>query len=208
MYLRIAPLFISLVCANSCYANDTEILKGLLEPIKKISADFSQRTVTSKGEVTQSSQGKLLVQKPGKFRWEMMSPEHHLIISDGAKIWNYDEMLEQVTIQRLQEATGSPVFFLSGDVADIEQDFVVNKVLASNNCSSSLSCFELLPRQDEQPFQWVRIGFNENEVKEMQVLDHLGQTSHFKFSYVSTDPNIGPDVFKFTPPEGVDVIGP
>lgn len=189
---------------------ELQSLKEKLSPIHAMEADFKQEVRQAGGEVSQTVSGHLQIKKPGLFRWEVLEPEKNLIVSDGKKVWNYDEDLEQVTVQYLERASGTPVFFLSGEVDSLDKDFMVKDVTKlPDNCSSKSSlCYLLHPHQADSPFQWIKIGFHEDRLHELQILDQLGQVSRFYFSKIKTNTALEKTIFQFTPPKGVDVIGP
>jgi outer membrane lipoprotein carrier protein len=54
-----------------------------------VSAKFTQTNYTAATSQTKVSQGTLQAKPPGKIRWETLSPDANLLISDGRKIWFY-----------------------------------------------------------------------------------------------------------------------
>ncbi len=65
----------------------------------------------------QRSYGKMALERPGKFRWEVTKPIPQLIIANEAKLWIYDPDLEQVTIRRLKVTSGeTPALLLSHEI--------------------------------------------------------------------------------------------
>jgi outer membrane lipoprotein carrier protein len=44
-------------------------------------------------------------------------------------------------------------------------------------------------------------------VAAMELTDHFGQTTVLRFSNLVRNPQISPSAFRFTPPEGADVLG-
>jgi outer membrane lipoprotein carrier protein len=53
----------------------------------------------------------------------------------------------------------------------------------------------------------VRIGFDKGELASMFLADKLGQVTQLTFTHSSRNASFAPDLFSFTPPAGVDVIG-
>lgn len=186
-------------------------LKSLLSPIATLQGGFQQTIKTEKGNVLQSMSGKLWLKKPAQFRWEILGKEPRLVVADGKKVWDYDKDLEQVTVQKLNKGkTRAPIYFLTGDANSIDKDFSVSRIAAktgSEHCmQNSNACFQLKPKRKEGAFQWIRIGFKDKVLKEMEMLDQLGQYSQFIFKDVEVNPNIPASTFQFAPPKGVDVL--
>ncbi len=188
-------------------------LKTILSPMTSIQANFHQKVMDEKGKVRETAEGKMWLKKPGQFRWEILGNEPRLVVSDGAKVWDYDKDLEQATVQKLSYSKGqsrAPIFFLSGDVRTLDKDFLIKNIPSnanSNTClSGSDSCFELQPKDKQGSFQWIRIGFVGNQLKELVLLDQLGQHAEFVFSDVAFNKEISGNLFRFTPPKGTDVV--
>ncbi len=71
----------------------------------------------------------MALQRPGKFRWEVVKPNAQLIIANGSRLWIYDPDLEQVIIRAFKHATGqTPALLLSDDNATLSKDFNVQQV--------------------------------------------------------------------------------
>ncbi len=142
-------------------------------------------------------------ERPGKFRWVYEKPYEQLIVGDGARIWFYDRDLDQVTVRKLDLAIGSsPAALLAGS-SDIETNFS----LSETGVREGTEWLEAKPKAKEGTFEWVRLGFTpEGILKAMELQDNFGQTTVLTFSRVERNPKLSPDLFKFSPPEGADVI--
>lgn len=203
----ILVIFLSLF--STCVLADeaSEHLKSLLTPISSMQANFSQTVKNQQGKVLQSLSGKVTLKKPGQFRWEVVGRDPRLVIADGKEVWDYDKDLEQVSVQKLEKGqTRAPIYFLTGDVNALDQDFTVTELSSKKCLQNSDQCFELKPKKSEGAFQWIRIGFKSKKLNEMEMLDQLGQYSRFSFKNVTLNSPIPANIFKFTPPKGVDVL--
>ncbi len=142
-------------------------------------------------------------ERPGKFRWIYEKPYSQLIVGDGSKVWFYDQDLNQVTVRKLDAAIGSsPAALLAGS-ADIETSFDLTEV----GSAGGIEWLEAKPKGKESAFEWVRLGFGlDGTLKTMELHDNFGQTTVLTFSQLERNPKIAPGLFKFSPPEGADVI--
>jgi outer membrane lipoprotein carrier protein len=185
-----------------------EALKVLLNPIATLQASFQQTVKSEKGAVLQKLSGKVLIKKPAQFRWQILGKESRLVVADGKKVWDFDKELDQVTVQKLETGQGrAPIYFLTGDATSIDKDFQIKALTGKDKCmQESNACFELKPKRTDGSFQWIRIGFKNKVLKEMEMLDQLGQYSQFIFKGVVLNENIAAKQFEFTPPPGVDVL--
>lgn len=146
--------------------------------------------------------GTMALERPGKFRWETLSPNHQIIIANGQYIWFYDVDLEQATVQNLKQHANSPALLLSGSTTALEERFKILECATKENDVS----FRLAPRMNQDMVKEVLLKFAANKLKQMSVVDNLGQKTLFEFSQVKINPKLSRTLFQFHPPKNVDVI--
>jgi outer membrane lipoprotein carrier protein len=178
------------------------LLAGL-KSLSALSADFSQKVKDENQQTISASSGTLMLKRPGQFRWDYTQPFEQLILADGQQIWVYDIELDQASVRPQQDTLdATPALLLSGSV-DIEQHFSIENTVLEKDTE----WVTLKPLKTEGSFTRVRIGFKAGFLQKMQMQDHFGQQTLFVFSKVLPNPELAPDLFVFTPPEGVDVLG-
>jgi outer membrane lipoprotein carrier protein len=167
------------------------------------SADFSQTIDDGHGKVLRSAAGKLYLQRPGKFRWDYTEPSEQLVLADGKQIWFYDKDLAQANVRDMDATLAStPAMLLSGG------DSVSNQFdIKALPPSGGLVWFQLVPKRADTDFQLVRIGFDKGELASMFLADKLNQVTQLTFTHPTRNAKFAPDLFSFSPPPGVDVIG-
>lgn len=72
---------------------------------KGFEADFVQKRTKALTGLETTSEGHLQAQIPGKFRWEVLSPQKSLAVSNGFKIWVVQFMGANEPEQVLEEST-------------------------------------------------------------------------------------------------------
>ena len=178
-------------------------LHAFVAQTKAMSAQFSQTVYDRNGHKTQEANGSFQLQRPGKFRWAYQKPYEQLIVGDGKKVWIYDADLAQVTVRPFDRAVGeSPAALLAGN-NEIEKYFNLKDTGRFDN----LDWVEATPKSQEGSFERVRIGFQGDDLNTMELKDRFGQTTLLRFSKLQRNPALPADLFRFTPPKGVDVIG-
>ncbi len=184
-------------------ASSLDSLKAFLSEVKSGKAHFKQLVLDKKMTTLQEASGTMSFSRPGKFRWIYEKPYEQLIVGDGAKLWMYDVDLKQVTVKQMDRAIGSsPAALLAGS-NEIEQHFDLKDL----GKRGSLEWLEATPKDKESTFEGVRMGFVGKGLDTMELRDHFGQTTIIRFSDFERNPKLSPDLFKFTPPKGADVIG-
>ncbi|HEY4445243.1 MAG TPA: outer membrane lipoprotein chaperone LolA [Steroidobacteraceae bacterium] len=167
------------------------------------SADFEQTIDDGNGHVLRSAAGRLYLQRPGKFRWDYSQPSEQLVLADGKQIWFYDKDLAQANVRDMDTSLAStPASLLSGS-GSVSTQFDVTALPPS----AGLQWFQLVPKHADTDFQLVRIGFDKGELRSMFLADKLNQITQLTFSHSKRNLTLAPDLFSFTPPPGVDVIG-
>jgi outer membrane lipoprotein carrier protein len=201
----IAPALLGLAiaaAAPSVHADALQRLQDYARDTKTLSGSFTQVVYDRAGRKTQDSGGEMYFARPGKFRWVYRKPYEQLIVGDGRKIWIYDADLEQVTVKKQDQAIGeSPAALLAGS-SDLDKHFN----LKDAGEKDGLEWLEATPRSEEGTFERIRLGFRENLLVAMELKDNFGQTSYLKFNSLKSNSNLKSDLFRFTPPKGVDVI--
>lgn len=194
-------------------ADDSQELAKILAQYKTIQGDFEQTLKDSKGEIIQDSSGVFMVRSPGFFRWDTNSPFPQLLVSNLEDIWLYDPDLEQVTIRPYsQEIDQSPALLLSGNVEKISKIYHIEKVSNVENNAEIVSStniasyFVLTPKQENNIFIQLSLGFVDENLLEMTLEDSLGQTTRFKFKNITLNKLIDDGMFEFSIPDGVDVL--
>ena len=201
-----AAALVLLLCigvSERCSANAAADVEKYLAGLATWSADFTQTIENDSGKVLRSAAGKLYLQRPGKFRWDYSEPSEQLVLADGKQIWFYDKDLAQANVRDMDATLAStPASLLSGG-GSLSTQFDVKALPPS----AGLEWFQLIPKHADTDFQLVRIGFDKGELKSMFLADKLGQVTQLTFTHPSRNAKFAADLFSFTPPAGVDVIG-
>ncbi len=181
-------------------------LDRFLEGLRTLRAEFSQRVVDARGATVQEGVGSLVVDRPGRFRWEVRpagAEGSQLLVADGRNLWFYDRDLEQVTVKPADVTlTATPAMLLSG-TGDIRVAFDVQALPRA----AGLDWVQVTPRADDADFRDARLGFAAGALKRMVLHDKLGQTATLIFGKAVRNGAVNAAELHFTPPPGVDVIG-
>ncbi|MBK8752858.1 outer membrane lipoprotein chaperone LolA [Candidatus Contendibacter odensensis] len=194
---------LSLLLALPAGAATSSPVQRYFQNLQSLRADFIQRVFDEQSRVMQTSSGQMLMQKPGKFRWDYRTPAEQIIVADGERLWAYDVGLAQVTVRKLDRALAStPLALLSG-VAPIEETFTVGGVRNRDG----LDWYELTPKQPQPEFRLLRVAFKGETLVSLELEDSFGQRTRLDFQKLERNPTLDPALLKFTPPPGVDVVG-
>ena len=193
-----------LLASTPCFAGVArDRLETFTQGLESLRGTFVQRVHDAGGRVTESSRGTVALRAPRLFRWKYDDPFPQLIVADGDNVWVHDEDLEQVTVknQSLEESQ-SPLTVLIEN-APLERDYTVSEPPESDG----LAWLKLVPKAKEASFETCELGFSDAGLTRMVLTDALGQRNELSFGKWERNPKLPPDTFRFTPPEGADLIG-
>jgi outer membrane lipoprotein carrier protein len=188
-------------------AAETTALDGYLAGLSTWSASFTQSAVDARRKAVAGGRGKLLIVRPGKFRWEFApdgaSDAAQLLVADGRNLWFQDRDLDQVTVTPLDQAPAqSPVMLLAGG-ADLRAAFTVQ----ANVRRDDLDWVRVMPKDAAADFREVLFGFKGKELARLVIVDKLGVSATLVFKDVKRNAPVEPGATEFVPPPGVDLIG-
>lgn len=203
-FIKYCACFIMLICTPIAYATPSSDLAGLLNAVHTMQGSFTQKVYDTKGKVLQTSNGRMAFERPGKFRWQVIKPIPQLIIANDQRLWIYDPDLQQVTIRKMQRATGdTPALLLSHSNTSLDADFAVEEL---KNKGPGWRWFALKPHKGENMFASVEMGFEGGEIRRMRLQDHLGHITAVEFENAKINTTLAPTLFVFKASSKVDVI--
>lgn len=203
--LRFTPLWVVLLLFSSMSQADEgqRRLEQFLDSLLTIKAGFVQSLTNASGELIERSEGIMAVERPGKFRLEYQNPYEQTYVADGRSIWMYDRDLEQVTVKPQSEALGSTPALLLSTTEPLQNNFEVREL----GQHEGFSWLELKPKDADSNFDFVKLALEKDVLRAMEMVDGFGQTTRLYFDPMVRNPKLVDDIFVFTPPPGVDVIG-
>ena len=201
----ITLLVLCLPVVNAHAASATDRLMDFFNNVKSMHAEFTQ-TVSAQGFADKdTSKGLFRLLRPGKFRWDYEEPYQQHIIADGNKLWVYDVDMDQVIVKPLNLVLGqTPAVLLSG-TASLTDRFDIQDL--PERSEQGLAWVQLRPKDTESSYEKLLLGFNQETIKAMELVDNFGQITMLQFSNLQRNMNIDPKIFQFEPPPGVDVLG-
>lgn len=194
--------YLCLCLVAPAFADSAADVATLLNNVKTMRANFVQTVYDNHNKAMQPSTGRMAMQRPGKFRWEVTKPIPQLIVANQSRLWIYDPDLEQVTIRSLTQATGETPALLLSDVDHVlDKDFKVQPLNKSGG-----TWYKLIPKKADSMFAWIELGFVDGKIGEMRLQDHLGHVTSVKFKNIETNMTLSSNLFVFKAPKNVDVI--
>jgi len=190
--------------AGSAVAGARDELKSFTTGLKGLDGQFTQQVFDASGKLKETSSGRVSMSAPRLFRWEYTKPYPQLIVADGRKVWVYDPDLKQASVREQGvEEQNSPLSALI-DPSKLDRQFDVRE----SGTSDGLQWLTLtLKTAGDASFQSARLGFTRQGLSRMVVVDAVDQRTQIDFTGWKRNPSFARGTFKYTPAQGVDVIG-
>jgi outer membrane lipoprotein carrier protein len=173
-----------------------EELQDQLAQLKPFSADFTQTVMSAEGDNLSTAQGLMQLQRPNQFRWETVSPDEQLIVSDGESMWMYNPFIEQVSIYSLKDAiANTPFMLIAGAEQAAWEEYRVTK---------KADVYTVTTPNDPAAAVFT-LQFNQGEIAQFSVQEQQGQNSQFALTNHKTMNKMDPALFNFIIPEDTDI---
>jgi outer membrane lipoprotein carrier protein len=149
--------------------------------------------------------GVLLLEKPGRMRWNYAEPAGKVFVLDGKYGWFYtpgDAQVQQIPARKLDDLR-SPLRFLLGH-AQLTKEL---NGLTMTPAEDGLFRLRGVPRGMEQRVRSLELIVTaEGTIRSMMLEELDGSRTSFVFKDEEANPVLAADSFRFTPPAGVPVV--
>ena len=192
------------------------IAKRLQETYDKtssITAEFRQVTSSRMSRRVRRGSGKMVIQKPGKMRWDYGEPEPQVIICDGETILMYFTNAKQMLTAPAEDYLRSDITysFFAGtgnilkDFDIYPPDLTLETDLEPSDDSHSI---KLVPKVKHPQVEYLHVWVDRKHsmISRMQIVDLFGSITDLYFTHIETNRKIDRERFQFTPPPDTEII--
>ena len=190
-------------------ANVHEIAKRVDEHynhLASLRADFEERYQGAGVERAES--GVLWLKRPGKMRWEYLQPRQKLFISDGKRAYFYvsgESQARRADIKKLDDLH-SPLRYLLGKTR-LEKEFEGLRLGPAGAMQSGNVVLVGRPVALADRVEEVRLEINPAfEIVRIEILELGGSRTEFRFQRLNANLPAPDNLFRFSPPAGVQII--
>lgn len=198
----LAVLLVAPAMGAPATAPGMDRLQDFMQRVQSMRASFRQEIVNGNQEIIETASGHVVLQRPGRFRWDYEQPYQRAVVADGKRLWLYEADLQQVTVRPLVAGLGeTPAALLTGERAILDRFEYVNSWAGEN-----VVWVRLRPRSADSDFDSVAIAFAGRDPVQFELNDRLGQQTRMFFSELQINVPVDKSLFQFQVPAGVDVI--
>ena len=143
-------------------------------------------------------------------RWDYLSPEEKLFVTDGARSYFYVPEDKQVIVSHtpsgaLGAGPESPISVLAGRGRLVDA-FEARPTDAEPEVGGVT--LALLPRTPQEEFDYVvlEVGPQDCEIRRVILVDSQGNHTEFVFEEIRENRDLPDSLFRFTVPPGVEIL--
>lgn len=191
-------------------------LQKSYEGMDGLVADFQQVATMHLSARNKNGAGRVTFLKPGHMRWDYITPDRQVLISNGDTLTMYFEKTKQMLITAAKEYLQSDVTysFFTG-TGNILEDFIISAAEELPADADSGTVIKLVPAATHPHVRHIFIWTDTETglIKRIRIVDHFDTVTDLFFENVrlinSRDkdaPVIDQSFFTFTPPPDTEII--
>ncbi|MCK5344465.1 MAG: outer membrane lipoprotein carrier protein LolA [Candidatus Heimdallarchaeota archaeon] len=189
-------------------------LQYTYEKASNLVADFNQTTSIKSSQRVRKGSGSMVFLKPGRMRWDYITPDHQVLASDGESISMYFEKSNQMIISDARDYLQSDVTysFFAG-TGDILKDFDITEPDFENMTDNS-HLLKMIPKSMHPQVSFIHAWIDDETflLEHLRIVDHFDTVTDLFFKDIQIDSNsyggreITKNLFSFTPPANTEII--
>ena len=159
--------------------------------------------------VDRRESGTLLLKRPGRMRWEYREPREKLFLSDGKTAYFYvpgERQARKAPVKKLDDVR-SPLRFLLGKARLANELDGATFSLNDKPERSGDVVITGVPKHLADRVERVLLEVDpESRIVRLKITEVDGSETDFHFRDFEDNPKVSDDLFRFTPPPGVEVV--
>ncbi len=189
------------------------VLPPLLQEVEKayalagtVFANFDQVNESAAMKTKKPSSGHIVIKRPNKIRWETLTPNASLLVSDGKKAWFYTPPFDETENGQYSEYTASMI-----------HSQLANALLSGNFSASPATKvsalsdheFVLTPKKGtagDVSEARIEVDVAKKIITRVQLSHKDGNHSDIHLSDIKLGDKFGDEMFVFTPPPHTEKI--
>lgn len=179
---------------------------GRYNNLRTLKTDFQE--IYNGAGLARSESGELLLQKPGKMRWQYEQPTPKLFVVDGKSAFFYvpsERQARRMPAKKLDDFR-SPIRYLLGH-SKLQKEFTKLAISSEAPKQPGNVVLEGIPKGMEERVQQVLLEITpSNQISRIYIEELDGSTTEFIFRNIQENVSIKPDLFRFVPPKGVELV--
>lgn len=170
------------------------------ENLESLHAEFEQLLCDEVSGTCHDRKGEIYFLKPNYFRMEINNPKQ-IYVGDSISLWIYIPEEKRAIKQHLEQVPFAinPDFFLK----NYEERFTAE--LTKEEKDDFL--ISLIPKEETEIYEKIMVSIHKTkfEITGVTVFDKTGSKSVYGFSNIEVNKKIAKRLFRFNPPDGIQI---
>jgi outer membrane lipoprotein carrier protein len=182
-------------------------LQSWLDGTRDLEARFEQTLVSGALGSGVVESGRLIVDRPGRMRWDYLEPERKVALVEGDSTRLYLAEDRQLWRGRLSDAEGYLPELLASErrLAELFRPELASSVREGRG---EVYRLRLVPRQASEAFEQVELTLRPPEfaIEAVELLDAAGNRVRYRFRDLRRNRGVPASAFVFEPPSGTEIM--
>jgi len=169
-------------------------------------AAFVQHSKMAAMEIEDKASGRIYIKRPGKMRWEYLSPDRQVMVSDGVQLWIYRPEDRQVMIGRAPDyfGDGKGASFLS-DMRVLRHNFEVSLEADASPIHHRL---KLVPKKRTADLASIFLDVRKDDftIDTVTTVNAYDDETRIELSQFKADAGLAETLFDFDVPPGTEIL--
>lgn len=175
------------------------------DSVRDIRAKFVQRSFSAALGTETETHGSVVVERPGRMRWEYAPPDGRVIVldKDAIRIWNPEEKQLQIASLSPDNVSPTALGFLMAK-AVLRETFDSTAIDVPGRAERGL----LLRPKAEGGFESLELWVDPKtyQLRESVVVDLFGNRTRVRLDEAVENAGVSPGAFELAAPEGAEVV--
>lgn len=198
-------LLLSILGGASSLDPVLDAFQARYDGVRDLRARFVQESHIASLGRDETSSGRLLYLRPGRFRWETEEPEPHVLVSDGEtlRMFSPEDRVMQIAPLGAGGISQTALGVLFGE-ANVRELFRVERMPGSDEKEIRL---RLHPRE-AGTFERLDVVLDAGtlDVRQLEILDPLGNRTRLRLESVEVNVGVREEAFTIRVPDDTEVI--
>lgn len=202
-------------------------LQQTYDKITSLTFHFSQKTEGNLSGRAQQGSGTATFVKErkekgpggviGKMRWDYVSPDKQVLVSDGVTFFMYFANLRQMIVSPAATMGADITYSFFTGTGNLLRDFIVSvpnpEFTPKKEEAGKVAVIKLTPRENQSQVNEIHLWVTpDSYIERIDILDHFDTRTSLEFSELAVNSlNTGDRkamdaLFTFTPPAGTEII--
>ena len=184
-------------------------LKNAIRQFRPFKCKFEQEYYDAFQEKKVVASGTLYFMQPGLMKWLYEQPEEMVFVIGREKVWLYDPVLENVTVQQISEVSGIRSLRFLSEEEDISAHFKeISPQVDFLDHKSGLTTIYLAPKEASPTLLELQLScsLKENQIHQFVIIDHNSNYRKITLTEISIMPELKESEFEFEITGNMEVI--